>query len=62
MSVSSREVLPGSLGVVRRTSLMPRSGRETHRYIRNWSGDPPLCPGEVGNTSVMSGSGQKAWM
>ena len=39
---------------------MYRSGRKTHLDVREWSGDPPGCPGAVGRTSRMSGNGRVA--
>ena len=47
MSESSREVL-----------RMFGSGREALLDIREWSGGPPGCPGVVGRSSRMSGSGR----
>ena len=36
------------------------SDRETLLVVRQWSGDPPGCPGEVGSPSLMSRSGREA--
>ena len=59
MSGSGRKVLPGSPGVVGRTSRMSGIGLESLRYVREWPEGPPLSSGEVGRTSEMSRSGRK---
>ena len=44
MSVSGREAIPGSQGVVGRPSRMSMIGRETLQDVGEWSGGPPGCP------------------
>ena len=39
---------------------MLESGEEALPDVREWSGDPPGCPGEVGRPSLMSESGREA--
>ena len=38
---------------------MSGSGRESLPDVLEWSGGPPGCPGVVGKTSRMSGSGRE---
>ena len=52
---SDREVLRIS-GSGREASPMTKCGREALLNVREWSGGPPECPGEVGRPSWMSGS------
>ena len=68
MSVSCREACRCP-GVVEKLSRMFRSDQEALPNIREWLGDPPVCPGVVGSTPVcpgmvgrpsqMSGKGQE---
>ena len=39
---------------------MSGSGQEALPNVREWSGGPPGCPGVVGMSSQMSGSGQES--
>ena len=45
-------------GSGRKACRMFGSGRKAFPNIREWSGDPPECPGVVGRPSQMSGSGR----
>ena len=54
-----REALP-DVRKSRKTPWMSESGLETLPYVREWSGDPPVCPGEVGRPSWISGTGGEA--
>ena len=38
---------------------MYRSGPETLQELREWSGGPLGCPGVVGRSFLMSGSGRR---
>ena len=66
MSCRCREALSDvreALPEVRETPQMPRSFRKALPFlsdVREWSGDPPGCPGVVGLPSQMSRSGREA--
>ena len=47
-----------ALRMSRWPSRMSRSGWETLTDVREWSGGPPGCPGVIGRSSLMSGSGR----
>ena len=40
---------------------MSGGGRESLPDVREWSGGPPVCPGNVGTPSQMSGSGRESF-